>query len=162
GAQGDLTYRLNTAHTVRGGFYFNEEGVEDDSASGVFLINPDGTQKSPFLPKNIVDNINRLTFLGGVYLQDGWRPIGKLGLNYGLRLDISDAFVSDNDFEPRLGAVYHLSDRTAFHAGYAHYFTPPSLEQITQKTIAKFDGTSNEVSNIGNENIKPQYDDYFD
>ena len=162
GAQGDLTYRLNTAHTLRSGFYFNGEGVEDDNSSSVFLVNPDGTQKAPFLPENIVDNSNRLTFLGGVYMQDEWKPAEKLELNYGLRWDISDAFVSDNDFEPRLGAVYHLSDRTAFHAGYAHYFTPPPLEQITQRTIEKFNGTSNEVSNIGNENIKPQHDDYFD
>jgi outer membrane receptor protein involved in Fe transport len=162
GAQGDLTYRLNTAHTLRTGFYFNEENVEGDSTSAVFLVNPDGSQKSPYVPESIVDNYNRLTFLGGFYLQDEWRLTEKLNVNYGFRWDISDAFVNDNDFQPRIGSVYHLTDRTALHAGYAHYFTPPSLEEITQKNIEQFNGTSNAVPNIGNENVKPEQDDDFD
>jgi len=162
GAQGDLTYRLNSAHTLRSGFYFNEEGIQDDNTTAVFLMNTDGSQKSPYIPTSVLNNFNRLTFLGGVYLQDEWRLTEKLIVNYGLRWDISDAFVDDNDFEPRIGAVYHLSDHTAFHAGYAHYFTPPPLEQITQRTIEEFNGTSNAVPNIGNENIKPQQDNYFD
>jgi outer membrane receptor protein involved in Fe transport len=162
GAQGDLTYRLNAAHTLRTGFYFNEEGVEGDSTSAVFLVNPDGSQKSPYVPESIVDNYNKLTFLGGFYLQDGWRLTEKLELNYGFRWDISDAFVSANDFQPRIGAVYHLTDQTTLHAGYAHYFTPPSLEEITQKNIEAFNGTSNAVPNVGNENVKPERDDDFD
>ena len=162
GAQGDVTYRLNAAHTLRSGFYFNEEGVEGDSTSAVFLVNPDGSQKSPYVPQSIVDNYNRLTFLGGFYLQDGWHLTEKLDVNYGFRWDISDAFVSDNDFQPRIGAVYHLTSDTALHAGYAHYFTPPSLEEITQKNIEQFNGTSNAVPNIGNENVKPEQDDDFD
>lgn len=58
--------------------------------------------------------------------------------------------------------MYHLLPHTVLHAGYAHYFTPPPLELITQKSIEKFNGTSNSVPNIGNEKIKPQRSDYFD
>jgi outer membrane receptor protein involved in Fe transport len=162
GAQGDLSYRLNASHTLRSGFYFNEEGVEGDSTSAVFLVNPNGSQKSPYVPESIVDNYNRLTFFGGFYLQDQWRLTEKLDVNYGFRWDISDAFVTDSDFQPRIGAVYHLTDDTALHAGYAHYFTPPSLEEITQKDIEEFNGTSNAVPNIGNENVRPEQDDDFD
>ena len=162
GAQGDLTDRINAAHTLRTGFYFNEEAVESDSTSLVFLLNSDGTQMQPYQPVSRVDNLNRLTFMGGVYLQDEWRLNEKLTVNYGMRWDISEAFVSDNDFQPRIGAVYHLTSDTILHAGYAHYFTPPPLELITHKTIEKFSGTSNAVPNVGNEDIKPQRDDYFD
>ena len=35
---GDLTYRMGTAHTLRGGFYFGEYGVESDQRSQVFPI----------------------------------------------------------------------------------------------------------------------------
>ena len=34
--QGDLTYRLGSAHTLRGGFYLGEYGVESDQTSQVF------------------------------------------------------------------------------------------------------------------------------
>jgi TonB dependent receptor/Carboxypeptidase regulatory-like domain len=161
GAQGDLTYRANSAHTLRGGFYFNEEGVEGDGTSMVFPADSDGDQTSS-IPERIVDNYNHLTFLGGLYLQDEWRLTEKLDVNYGLRWDISDAFVSDNDFQPRIGAVYHPTDDTSLHVGYAHYFTPPSLEEITQKSIKEFDNTTNAVPNVGNQNVRPEQDDYFD
>ena len=36
--QGDLTYRLGASHTLRGGFYFGEYGVESDQTSQVFPI----------------------------------------------------------------------------------------------------------------------------
>ena len=36
--QGDLTYRLGSAHTLRGGFYLGEYGVETDQTSQVFPI----------------------------------------------------------------------------------------------------------------------------
>ena len=35
---GDLTYRLGALHTLRGGFYFGEYGVESDQRSQVFPI----------------------------------------------------------------------------------------------------------------------------
>ena len=125
-------------------------------------MDSEGNQELPYRPESIVDNLNRLTFTGGVYVQDEWRPAEKLVVNYGLRWDIMDAFVNDNDFEPRIGAVYGVTSDTTLHAGYAHYFTPPPLELITQKAIEKFNGTSNAVPNVGNENIKPERDDYFD
>jgi len=162
GTQGDLTYRLNPAHTLRGGFYFDEEAVETDNTSSVFLVDSAGNQEVPYLPVSIVDNLNHLTFMGGVYAQDEWRLTEKLIVNYGLRWDIVDAFVRENAFEPRIGAVYHLMPDTTLHAGYARYFTPPPLEFISQKDIEKFNGTSNAVPNIGNENVKPEQDDYWD
>jgi TonB dependent receptor/Carboxypeptidase regulatory-like domain len=162
GAQGDVTYRLNPAHTLRGGFYFNEEAVESDNTSLVFLVDSNGNQKTPYLPVSIVDNLNRLTFVGGIYAQDEWRISDKLVVNSGLRWDIMDAFVSDNDVQPRVGAVYSLTPDTKIHAGYAHYFTPPPLELISHKSIEEFDGTSNAVPDVGNENVKPEQDDYFD
>jgi outer membrane receptor protein involved in Fe transport len=161
GAQGDVTYRLNSAHTLRSGFYFNEEGVESRTTSLVFPADADGNQTSS-VPEGIVDNYNRLTFLGGFYLQDQWRLTEKLDVNYGFRWDISEAFVSKNVFQPRIGAVYHLTNHTSLHAGYAHYFTPPSLEEITQKSIEEFNNTTNAVPNVGNENVQPEQDDYFD
>ena len=40
--QGDLTYHLGDAHTVRGGFYLGEYGVEGDDSSRVFPLTDAG------------------------------------------------------------------------------------------------------------------------
>lgn len=161
GTQGDFTYRWNPEHTLRAGLYFNEEGIEVDNTSAVFKTNPDGSQKSD-VPFNVVENSNRLTFLGGLYVQDEWRPLDKLTLNYGLRWDIMDGLTRDNDLSPRIGAVYRLTPRTTLHAGYAHYFSPPPLELVTFKSIQAFNGTTNAVPNIGRQTARPERDSYFD
>ncbi len=161
GLQEDTTYRLNKQHTVRAGFYFDGENVELDNASSVFPANSAGKQAGE-VPFGIVDNFNKLTWLGGLYLQDEWRPTEKLTINYGLRWDIMDAFVEANEFEPRLGFAYQLTPDTTLHAGYSRYFTPPPLENLSQKSVEKFQGTTNAVSVQGNENVAPETDDYFD
>jgi outer membrane receptor protein involved in Fe transport len=160
GFQEDTTYRLNDRHTLGAGAYFAGENVELDNTSSVFPGSPGHqTGETPF---TIVDNLNKLTWLGGVYIQDEWRLADKLTLTYGLRWDIQDAFVEANQFEPRLALVYKLARGMTLHAGYSRYFTPPPLENISPKTIAKFAGTTNAATAAGNENVSPETDDYFD
>jgi hypothetical protein len=62
GGQGDVSYRFNATHTLRSGFYFNEEAVASNTDSAVFLVDSDGAQRS-LLPESVVDNSDRLTFL---------------------------------------------------------------------------------------------------
>ena len=160
GLQEDTTYRLNPQHTLRAGFYFNGEDVELDNTSAVFPGRP-GKQTSD-IPFSITDNLNKLAWLGGIYAQDEWRLTEKLTFNYGLRWDISYAFVNASAFEPRAGLVYKLTPTTTLHAGYARFFTPPPLESISQKSITQFAGTTSSVSTAGNQNVSPETDDYFD
>ena len=42
--QGDVTYRLNSAHTFGAGFYFGEYGIEVDDHSLVFPVDGEGKQ----------------------------------------------------------------------------------------------------------------------
>jgi hypothetical protein len=51
------------------------------------------------------------------------------------------------------------------HAGYARYFTPPPVENVSGATVAKFDGTSNESPagpNAPDGPVRAERADYFD
>ncbi len=161
GMQGDFSYRLSEAHTIRFGFFGQEEAVNIDTTSLVFPAHSEGQQTSD-IPIGIVDNLNKLTWLGGLYVQDQWRVSEAFTLLYGARFDYMDQFVTAWAFEPRIGATYKLDPGTTLHVGYARYFTPPSLETLTYTSVEKFNGTTNAAAVPGDETVKPERDNYFD
>ncbi|MBI3758531.1 MAG: TonB-dependent receptor [Deltaproteobacteria bacterium] len=129
GLQGDASYHLGETHTLRSGFYFSGENAYIGNNELVFKTNPDGTQASN-VPFKIVDNTQITDWLYGVYVQDEWRATERLTVNYGVRFDLSDAFVRADQFSPRFGVVYKLPTKTTLHAAYARHFTPPQTEVV--------------------------------
>jgi hypothetical protein len=95
-------------------------------------------------------------------LQDEWRPIPKLTVNYGARFDLYDGLTRADQASPRVAVLYQLFEQTALHAAYARYFTPPPLEAVSGATISKFIGTTNEPAVRGGNNIAPERAHYFD
>jgi outer membrane receptor protein involved in Fe transport len=149
-------------HTLRYGLYVSGEHPVSDSVSQVFPADADGNQTSDE-PITIVDNaphIDAKTY--GLYVQDEWNLSDKLTMNYGLRADKVDAYVSEGQVSPRLGFVYQASDSTALHAGYARYFTPPPAELISPTDIALFQGTTNQLPTDVNAETLSERSHYFD
>jgi outer membrane receptor protein involved in Fe transport len=170
GLQGDAAYHspeLLGTHTIRSGFYFTGERAEIDDHALVF---PGAIVCMPTCmpvqlsvnPQAVVDNGALTAWLYGVYLQDEWRPVPKLTINYGVRFDLYDGITRSNQFSPRAGAVYQLFEGTTLHAGYARYFTPPPLESVSNADIKKFTGTTNEPVVKLNSTISPERAHYFD
>ena len=87
-------------------------------------------------PVGITDNVSKLGWLMGVYVQDEWKLTNQFTINAGLRFDQMDQFVSANQFSPRLSFTYKPFENTTFHAGYARYFTPPVLVEAAPANIA--------------------------
>ena len=115
------------------------------------------------IPLRIVDNSDKYGYFYGFYLQDEWKPFEQLTINFGGRLDFVNAFADENQLSPRINIVYEPWKGTAFHAGYARYFTPPPLENVEQSTIAKFAGTTNESAiQQGFRHVKSERAHYFD
>lgn len=161
GIQGDGSIKLNDRHTLRTGFFYSSEKIQSDNSSTVFPVDDTGTVTGPAF--TVVDNNPKNSnHLYGLYVQDEWRPTDRLTVNYGLRADWVDAFVTGSQLSPRLGTVYKLFADTTLHAGYARYFTPPPTELVSPQSVALFQGTSNQAPGTGNSNVLPERSSYFD
>jgi outer membrane receptor protein involved in Fe transport len=160
GIQGDGSYKLNDSHTLRAGFSVSGEQA---SVSNTSLVEPcmicDGSDNGA--PVGITDNVSKLGWLAGVYVQDEWKLTNQLTMNYGLRFDQMDQFVSANQFSPRLNFTYKPFENTTFHAGYARYFTPPVLVEAAPVNTALFNNTTGAVPGQ-NDPVLPERSHYFD
>jgi outer membrane receptor protein involved in Fe transport len=164
GIQGDASYVVNAAHTLRAGFTVSAEQAWVDNTSLVEACGPacDGTDnvEPPF---SITDDVAKLGWLAGVYVQDEWKITSQLTMNAGLRFDQMWQFTDANQLSPRLSFTYKPFENTTFHAGYARYFTPPVLVEAAPANIHLFDNTTG-APNAGqaNDPVLPERSHYFD
>jgi outer membrane receptor protein involved in Fe transport len=160
GVQGDASYQLNPAHTLRTGFTVSGEQSFVGNSS---LVEPcmicDGSDNG--LPETITNNVSKLGVLMGVYAQDEWKLTNQLTMNYGLRFDQMYQYVDANQLSPRLSFTYKPFENTTFHAGYARYFTPPVLAEAAPPNIALFNNTTGQVSGLSDP-VQPERSNYYD
>ena len=161
GVQADFTYRVNDRHTLRSGLMFEREHAVFNDNVAVFPVDANGNQLSD-QPIAIPDVHDKSGYLYSVYVQDEWKIASKLTLNYGLRYDRMSEYVQAGQLSPRIGLVYQPTDSTTLHAGYARYFTPPAFELVSDSTIDKFNGTTNQSPGTQNDPVKPERTHYFD
>ena len=94
GIPGDGSYQLNNSHTLRAGF-----SVSGEQAIGRAIrrwSRPcdaycDGWRRPPI---GITDNVTKLGWLAGVYVQDEWKLTNQFTMNYRLRFDQMDQFAA--------------------------------------------------------------------
>jgi outer membrane receptor protein involved in Fe transport len=160
GVQGDGSYQVNSAHTLRAGFSVSAEQSFVGNSS---LVEPciicDGSDNGA--PTNITDNVSKTGLLMGVYVQDEWKVTNQFTINAGLRFDQMDQFISANQFSPRLSFTYKPFENTTFHAGYARCFTPPELVEAAPANISLFNNTTGAASGQ-NDPVLPERSHYFD
>jgi outer membrane receptor protein involved in Fe transport len=161
GLQGDGSYSLAERNTLRAGFAFVDEFVSADSQTTVFPVDAAGNPTGSAFP--IADNESLHGLFAGVYLQDEWKVAPALTLNYGARYDLFHSSFDDEDqFSPRVNLIFKPDKRTTLHAGYARYFTPPPVENVTGSAVTRFEGTSNQSAVTLDDPVKAERADYFD
>ncbi|HZT04757.1 MAG TPA: TonB-dependent receptor [Steroidobacteraceae bacterium] len=141
GWQTDASYHLGSAHTVRAGFYAQYDKATSDTTSQVLLLDINGNQTSD-APLPIIDNGRESQSIESVYLQDEWKLLQPLTLNYGVRFDHYSAYSHGQQLSPRVNLVWKPIQGMTVHAGYSRYFSPPPFELVGGKTLSEFVNTT--------------------
>jgi outer membrane receptor for ferrienterochelin and colicins len=162
GFQTDAAFHVIADHTVRAGFYIQTDRGVSKTTSQVLLTDPETGIQTSQVPTTIVDNSIKQQWIESVYLQDEWKLLPMVTVNYGLRFDNFTAFDSENQLSPRVNVVWTPFDGTTLHAGYSRYFSPPPFELVGDETISKFANTTNAPTTTLNSPVKAERSNYFD
>jgi outer membrane receptor protein involved in Fe transport len=163
--QAEGTYRLTTDHTLRGGILFSGEHVTAKVASDVLdQIGTDSLGNPIFATTTtrIAANSEKTSFSYSAYLQDEWRPLDTVTVNYGGRFDLVNGYTMGSQFSPRVNTVWKATPSTTFHAGYARYFTPPPQELVSTENVVLYANTSGAAASPENSPLKNESANYFD
>jgi len=161
--QTDSSYQLNDVHTLRAGFYLQHDSATSDTTSQVLPIDETGAQTSD-VPLTVIDNGEQSQEIESAYLQDEWRALRSVTVNYGVRFDHYNAYSSGSQVSPRVNAVWRAPGDTTVHVGYSRYFTPPPFELIGSQTFTQFAGTTALPPGSNTEDTPPiaERADYYD
>jgi outer membrane receptor protein involved in Fe transport len=160
GLQADASWVINDQHTLRGGLLLNIQSTQSQQNDSVFPVDSLGNIGTSAIP--IQDGSNRVGAEYGAYLQDEWKIMPTLTVNFGGRFDVVDAYDHENQLSPRINLVWEATPDTTLHTGYARYFTPPPQEEDAPVNLQKFVGTTNEPEVLAQSPVKAERADYFD
>jgi outer membrane receptor protein involved in Fe transport len=160
GVQADSAWRIDPAHTLRIGAMVSGETSRVSNASTLLPLDAGGNPVDA--PFEVTDASSKVGWLIGTYIQDEWRITRQLTLNLGLRFDQMYQYVDANQWSPRASLVWKPVDGTAFHAGYARYFTPPSPVLAAPTNLALVQGTTQQPEVNQSSPVLPERSHYFD
>src|ERR1035441_3263573 len=94
-AQSDAAYHLNEDNIIRAGLFVQTDHAVSNTSSAVLLTDNAGVPLSD-VPTTLIDNGGKTEWIYSAYLQDEWKIIPTVTINYGLRFDRFTAYTSDN------------------------------------------------------------------
>jgi outer membrane receptor protein involved in Fe transport len=162
GTQGDGSWRISPEHTLRSGFYIEGERSTFKTSSDVLPLDPDTGMQTTDMPLTIFDSGGKTGWLYSYYLQDEWKIVPTLTVNFGARFDLIDEFAHEHQLSPRVNAVWQPTETTTFTAGYSRYFVPPPFELVAEPSINLFANTTNAPAITQSTTSKAERDHYFD
>jgi outer membrane receptor protein involved in Fe transport len=162
GLQAETVYHLNDAHTLRGGVVIEVDRSTSRTSSLVIPLDPVTGLQTTTTPETIVDNTSKIAATYSVYLQDEWKLLQSLTLNYGVRFDQFDGYRDENQVSPRINLVWLPLAETTVHVGYSRYFSPPPFELVGAETVNKFNNTTAASAVTTDTTPYAERADYFD
>jgi hypothetical protein len=161
GLQADSKYELADWNTVRLGGEFLAESTQNNSSTTVFDLDSAGNPTTTLT--NIPNDHPLYGLFAGLYLQDEWKIFSTLTLNAGARFDVfSSSFDAENQLSPRASLIYTPIKSTTMHIGYARFFTPPPIEDVSGSSLQAFANTSGAPLTFEDSPIKAERANYYD
>jgi len=159
GVTTDVAYRLNEAHTLRGGFLVRTDLTDVANTNTLLPVVAGAPVDAPF---TVLDASQKLGYTASFYVQDEWRITNWLILSSGLRYDQYWAYISENQFSPRFSLTWKPFNTTTFHAGYARTFTPPEQVLAAPTNLALVQGTTQQPSVPFGDPVRAERADIYD
>lgn len=176
GTQDEGAWHLGS-HTVRFGAFYEADDLVSRTNSLVLPVDSGGpaspnpnplctdptqTCQTSATPQTIVDDSSKHAWVASLYLQDEWKLLDKLTVNYGVRYDQYRAYSRGDQISPRLNAVWTPWDGTVVHAGYSRYFSPPPTELVGTTDVALFNNTTAAAPTNQDDTPLAERADYYD
>ena len=153
GVATDAAYRLNDAHTLRGGFLLRTDLTDVTNINTLLPVVNGVPVDAPF---TVTDPSNKLGYTIGV-LRSGRVANHQLAHSQQRpTLDQYWAYISENQFSPRFSLTWKPFGTTTFHAGYARTFTPPEQVLAAPTNLALVQGTTQEPSVMLNSPVRAE------
>jgi outer membrane receptor for ferrienterochelin and colicins len=159
--QSDAAYKLSSSHTLRAGAFAQSDRSKSLTDSSVIALGLDGNQLND-TPVSIADDGAKTEWIESLYVQDEWKIVPSLTINYGVRFDKFTAFASATQWSPRLNLVWQALDNTVLHAGYSRYLSPPPFELVGTESVAKFANTTAAASVMQADTPQAEQANYYD
>ena len=170
GAQFDSVYKLSPAHTLRAGLFFQHDRSKSWTNTNVFPTDGDvcdpvtgcqqGTVNGPPLSIVALSDVTQRTT--SAYLQDEWKPLPHIVINYGLRYDDNNGQRDEHQLSPRVNMVWTPGGGFTAHAGYARYFAPAPFELVADSNLTALYNTTASPSTRANTAPYAQRENYWD
>lgn len=167
GVQGDASWTVAPRHTLRGGFLVQRERVTSFAQANTLPLVPDPADPdAPAIPGDtpvgITDGSDLTGWTYSVYLQDEWKVLPTLTVNAGLRFDAITGTISENQLSPRVNVVWEPTPEITVRAGYARYFVPAPLNQVSVAALAARAGTVAAPEVLTNDPVRAERSDNID
>ncbi len=167
GVQGDASWKVVPKHTLRGGFLIQRERVTSFAQANALPLVPDPADPdAPAIPGDttvgITDGSDLTGWTYSVYLQDEWKVLPTLTVNAGLRFDAITGTIGENQLSPRINVVWEPTPEITLRAGYARYFVPAPLNQVSVAAIAARAGTTAATEVLTNDPVRAERSDNID
>lgn len=167
GVQGDASWKVASAHTLRGGFLVQRERVTSFSQTNALPLVPDpldpaGDPIPGTNPVGFTDGADLVGWTWSAYLQDEWKVLPTVTVNFGARFDAISGVSTENQLSPRVNVVWEPTPQITLRAGYARYFVPAPLNQVGFNSIAVRAGTTAATEISTNDPVKAERSDNID
>ena len=167
GVQGDASWKVAPRHTLRGGFLIQRERVTSFAQANTLPLVPDPADPdAPAIPGDqpfgLTDSSDLTGWTYSVYLQDEWKLLPTLTVNAGVRFDAITGTISENQVSPRVNVVWEPTPEITLRAGYARYFVPAPLNQVSVAAIAARAGTVVAPEVMTNDPVRAERSDNID
>ncbi len=166
GVQADASWKMVPNHTIRGGFLVQRERVTSFAQANTLPLVADPSDPEALVPGDVPLGITDGSDLTGwtysVYLQDEWKILPTLTMNAGLRFDAITGVASENQFSPRVNLVWEPTPEVTLRAGYARYFVPMPLNQVSISSLAARAGTVAAPEVVTNDPVRAERSDNID